>query len=70
MDVLHNLAFGFEHALTLLSTIVSVRENTAIVEQLVHEAEQQFQDAPIQAYVPILVEHIVRQQIRLNTSTT
>jgi len=31
---------------------------------------KQFQDAPIHAYVPILVEHIVRQQIRSNTSTT
>ena len=38
-------------------------EDTAIIERMVHEAEQQFQDAPIQAYVPILVEHIVRQRI-------
>ena len=45
-------------------------ENTAIIEQLVHQAEQQFQDAPIQASVPILVEHIVRQQIGSNVSTT
>lgn len=44
-------------------------EDAAVIEQLVHEAGQQFQDAPIQAYVPILVEHIVRQQMRSNMST-
>jgi hypothetical protein len=42
--------------------------DTAAIERLVHEAGQQFQDAPIQAYVPILIEHIVRQQISANTS--
>jgi hypothetical protein len=41
--------------------------DTAAIERLVHEAGQQFQDAPIQAYVPILIEHIVRQQISANT---
>jgi hypothetical protein len=43
-------------------------EDTATIERFVHEAAQQFRDAPIQAYVPILIEHIVRQQIRGNAS--
>ena len=36
---------------------------TQTIERWAHEAALPFIDAPVQAYVPILVEHIVREQI-------
>lgn len=39
---------------------------TQTIERWVHEAAAQFVDAPVQAYVSILVEQIVRQQITSN----
>lgn len=36
---------------------------TQDIERWVHQAATQFVGAPIQAFVPILVEHIVRQQM-------
>ena len=36
-------------------------ERTANIARWVRDAAQQFLDAPVQAFVPILVEHIVRQ---------
>lgn len=38
-------------------------ERTANIARWVHNAAQQFLDAPVQAFVPILVEHIVRQKL-------
>ena len=35
-------------------------EQTALISKWVGEAADQFSNAPIQAFVPILVEHIVR----------
>ena len=36
---------------------------TATIADWVQEAGEQFVDAPIQMYVPILVEHLVRDKI-------
>ena len=33
------------------------------IERWVREAAERFADAPVQAYVPVLVEHIVRDQV-------
>jgi hypothetical protein len=38
-------------------------ERAARIAQWVSDAAEQFVDAPVQAYVPILVEHIVRQKL-------
>ena len=38
-------------------------QRTAQIKRWCEEAAQQFVDAPIQAFVPILVEHIVRNRI-------
>lgn len=38
-------------------------ERTAEITQWVDDAAQQFNDAPIQTFVPILVEHVVRNRI-------
>ena len=37
---------------------------TAEISGWVHETARQFADAPVQIYVPILVEHIVRARIQ------
>jgi Family of unknown function (DUF5994) len=39
------------------------QQRTAEITQWVGEAAQQFTDAPIQTFVPILVEHVVRNRI-------
>lgn len=39
---------------------------TQTIERWVREAAVEFVDAPVQAFVPILVEHIVRQQITVS----
>jgi len=38
-------------------------QRTAQIKRWCEEAAQQFVDAPVQAFVPILVEHIVRKRI-------
>ena len=38
-------------------------EQTALISKWVGEAADQFSNAPIQAFVPILVEHIVRERL-------
>lgn len=38
-------------------------ERAADIAQWVNDAAEQFADAPVQAFVPILVEHIVRQKL-------
>jgi hypothetical protein len=45
-------------------------EQTAQIKQWCEEAAQQFVDAPIQTFVPILVEHIVRNRIIESRSET
>ena len=42
---------------------------TAEITEWVHETAKQFDDAPIQIYVPILVEHIVRARIKASRIT-
>lgn len=42
---------------------------TTQISRLVNEAAEQFSDAPIQAFVPILVDHIVRGQLQNATPT-
>jgi hypothetical protein len=41
-------------------------QQAALISQWVTEAADQFRDAPIQAFVPILVEHIVRGRLYSN----
>ena len=41
----------------------------ALISRLVAEAAEQFSDAPVQVFVPILVEHIVRGQLQKATHT-
>ena len=36
---------------------------SVMITQWVHEAARQFSAAPVQAFVPVLVEHIVRQRV-------
>ena len=38
-------------------------EKAALISQWVGQAADQFRDAPITAFIPILVEHIVRTQL-------
>ena len=38
-------------------------ERTALISEWVHDTAEQFGGAPIQAFVPILVEHIVRGRV-------
>ncbi len=45
-------------------------ERTAQITRWCEEAAQQFVDAPIQAFVPILVEHIVRNRMMETRATT
>ncbi len=54
----------------LAARLVAVRGSIDMptIERWVLQAARQFHDAPIQAYVPVLIEHIVRQQIRASTT--
>ncbi len=45
-------------------------ERTAQISRWCEEAAQQFVDAPIQAFVPILVEHIVRNRMMESRAAT
>jgi hypothetical protein len=38
-------------------------QRTAQIKRWCEEAAQQFVDAPVQAFVPILVEHVVRNRM-------
>ncbi len=45
-------------------------ERTAQIKRWCEEAAQQFVDAPIQAFVPVLVEHIVRSRMMESRAAT
>lgn len=47
----------------------SNKHNTATITAWVQEAAQRFAHAPVQTYVPILVEHIVRQRLASTSAT-